>query len=117
MKRETGENPVRTRHRILRAEAIYHWDDREGSLSVRAISRETCLSQYRNEKFRPREIGSTKWSTELYVICEYGIIQFYFRCLRFLAEAFLLPYFRKELPEADSVAIKVCKRRKAAGKL
>ena len=25
MKRETGVNPVRTRHRILRAYAIFHW--------------------------------------------------------------------------------------------
>ena len=84
MKRETGENPVRTRHRILRAYAIFHWENREGSRCVRAISRETCLSQYRNEKVQ----ATRNWQYEMDHRTVCGIIQFYFRCLRFLTEAF-----------------------------
>ena len=75
MKRETGENPVRTRHRVLQAEAT----DPLG-----AISRETCLSQYRNEKVQ----ATRNWQYEMDHRTVCGIIQFYFRCLRFLTEAF-----------------------------
>ena len=31
LKRETGENPVRTRHRILRAKADDHWETGKGA--------------------------------------------------------------------------------------
>ena len=60
VKRETGASPVRTRHRNLQALIIYHWETGKENQSVRAISRETCLSQYRNGKFMPRVTGSTK---------------------------------------------------------
>ena len=56
MKRETGENPVRTRHRVLQAEAT------------------DPLGEPGREQMDHR------------TVC--GIIQFYFRCLRFLTEAF-----------------------------
>ena len=61
-----------------------HWENREGSRCVRAISRETCLSQYRNEKVQ----ATRNWQYEMDHRTVCGIIQFYFRCLRFLTEAF-----------------------------
>ena len=83
MKRETGENPVRTRHRISRAEEVS--TGRPGRIGcVRVISRETCLSQYRNEKVQ----ATRNWQYEMDHRTVCGIIQFYFRCLRFLTEAF-----------------------------
>ena len=80
MKRETGENPVRTRHRVLQAEAT----DPLGEPGREQISRETCLSQYRNEKVQ----ATRNWQYEMDHRTVCGIIQFYFRCLRFLTEAF-----------------------------
>ncbi len=85
MKRETGENPVRTRHRVLQAEATDPLGEPGRSRCVRAISRETCLSQYRNEKVQ----ATRNWQYEMDHRTVCGIIQFYFRCLRFLTEAFL----------------------------
>ena len=69
MKRETGENPVRTRHRVLQAEATDPLGDREGELdaSERSAGRPAFRSTG-TKKFRPRGIGSTKWITELYVV-------------------------------------------------
>ena len=47
MKRETGENPVRTRHRIREQKLRYHWET--GKMAdARILSRETCLIEYRN---------------------------------------------------------------------
>ena len=84
MKRETGENPVRTRHRVLQAEATdplgepgreqMCQSNKPGDLPLRSTG--TKVQATRN------------WQYEMDHRTVCGIIQFYFRCLRFLTEAF-----------------------------
>ena len=68
VKRETGENPVRTRHRNSRAEADTHWETGKGAkASERSVGRPAFRSTgirtvtvSSNWEFRPRGTGSTK---------------------------------------------------------
>jgi hypothetical protein len=67
---------------------MIHWETGKETDALEsnpeAMSRETCLSQYRNEKVQ----ATRNWQYEMDHRTVCGIIQFYFRCLRFLTEAF-----------------------------
>ena len=84
MKRETGENPVRTRHRVLQAEAT----DPLGEPGREQM----CQSNKPGDlpfAVQERKVQATRnWQYEMghRTVCDK--IQFYFRCLRFLTEAF-----------------------------
>ena len=84
MKRETGENPVRTRHRVLQAEAT----DPLGEPGREQM----CQSNKPGDlpfAVQERKVQATRnWQYEMDHRTVCGIIQFYFRCLRFLTEAF-----------------------------
>ena len=69
MKRETGVNPVRTRHRNWGAKSIYHWETGKMTCVMIHESGDLPDFKYTGVCFKPRVIGCTKDFLEEVFLC------------------------------------------------